>query len=279
MTKIQWCNETANPIAATINGRRGWHCEKISPGCKFCYAETWNKTARFNLGTSLPYHKNSAVEMKFDNRMVSSWTRARKSRSIFVCSMTDWCGEFVKMDWRLKMLEAARRSKRTFYFITKRTRQLQETLRMWQLVHRIHTWPDNVWIGFSAENQKWFDSRWNYITDSCLDRFEDVNVMVSCEPLLDSIVLPSNFLAGGGRRWIIGGGETGPRARLCRAEWLVSLAVQCAANGVGFFFKATGDNAHGDYADVASIRQSPSVPSSWPPVRAVDAKGEHHGNL
>jgi protein gp37 len=52
-TKIEWCDETINPIQDVIKGKsgRGYHCTKISPGCDHCYAEGMNK--RFGNGLPL----------------------------------------------------------------------------------------------------------------------------------------------------------------------------------------------------------------------------------
>lgn len=40
--------------------------------------------------------------------------------------------------------------------------------------------------------------------------------------------------------WAIVGGESGPKARPMRAEWVRSLRDQCADAGVAFFFKQWG---------------------------------------
>ncbi|MFA5323305.1 MAG: hypothetical protein WC373_11595, partial [Smithella sp.] len=44
-TKIEWCDETINPIQDVVKGQsgRGYHCTKCSPGCLNCYAERINK--------------------------------------------------------------------------------------------------------------------------------------------------------------------------------------------------------------------------------------------
>ena len=47
-TGIQWTDETWNPIRARRTwpdgeSLRGWHCERVSPGCENCYAETLNE--------------------------------------------------------------------------------------------------------------------------------------------------------------------------------------------------------------------------------------------
>src|SRR5215203_4985987 len=40
--------------------------------------------------------------------------------------------------------------------------------------------------------------------------------------------------------WVIVGGESGPRARPMRREWVESVQRQCAQAGVAFFFKQWG---------------------------------------
>jgi hypothetical protein len=40
--------------------------------------------------------------------------------------------------------------------------------------------------------------------------------------------------------WVIVGGESGPRARLIRAEWVKNIRDQCLGAGVPFFFKQWG---------------------------------------
>jgi protein gp37 len=56
---------------------------------------------------------------------------------------------------------------------------------------------------------------------------------LSCEPLLG----PLDSLPLEGMRWVIVGGESGPRARPMRPEWVTSILEQCRSAGVAFFFK------------------------------------------
>ena len=59
---------------------------------------------------------------------------------------------------------------------------------------------------------------------------------LSVEPLLGPIpVLPL-----GGVDWVIVGGESGPRHRPVRPEWVRGIRDQCRAAGVPFFFKQWG---------------------------------------
>jgi protein gp37 len=59
---------------------------------------------------------------------------------------------------------------------------------------------------------------------------------VSLEPLIGSV-------AGGnltGIHWAIVGGESGPRAREMKPEWVDEIEAMCRSSGTVFFFKQWG---------------------------------------
>jgi protein gp37 len=58
---------------------------------------------------------------------------------------------------------------------------------------------------------------------------------LSCEPLLGPLRLDLQ-----GIHWVIVGGESGPRARPMKAEWVRDIRRQCEEAGVAFFFKQWG---------------------------------------
>lgn len=107
-------------------------------------------------------------------------------------------------------------------------------------------WPlPNVWLGTSVENQEvaWRID-WLVKTPAAV-RF------LSCEPLIGHVNLDqwlwaevkpawAEKNAAGRLQWVIAGGESGPRARPCKASWIESLADQCEAAGVPFFAKQLG---------------------------------------
>jgi protein gp37 len=128
-------------------------------------------------------------------------------------------------------------------------------------------WPvPNVWLGATAEDQETANARIPILLQTpAASRF------VSCEPLLGPVDLtritnphtgpaPENgeildALCGriaewpsfGGVRaaaakldWVICGGESGPHARPMHPDWARALRDQCAAAGIGFFFKQWG---------------------------------------
>lgn len=59
-TAIEWTDYSSNPLRAEHSGRRGWGCEKISPGCLNCYSATLNN--RF--GTGLDFNKAENAQAK-----------------------------------------------------------------------------------------------------------------------------------------------------------------------------------------------------------------------
>jgi protein gp37 len=71
------------------------------------------------------------------------------------------------------------------------------------------------------------------------DSLRDVAAAIrflSLEPLLGP--LPKLSLAG--IHWVIVGGESGPKHRPIKPEWVRDIREQCIAAGVPFFFKQWG---------------------------------------
>jgi protein gp37 len=103
------------------------------------------------------------------------------------------------------------------------------------------SWPlPNVQLGVSAENQPWWDSR-----VSELLRSEAAIHWVSIEPILGDIDMLAKFdatelSAYGALDWIVVGGESGPGARRCDAEWVEHVVEQCDAIGLPVFVKQLG---------------------------------------
>lgn len=59
---------------------------------------------------------------------------------------------------------------------------------------------------------------------------------LSLEPLIG----PLDDIPLQGISWVIVGGESGPRARPMKQEWVQSILRQCRAAGTAFFFKQWG---------------------------------------
>ena len=68
----------------------------------------------------------------------------------------------------------------------------------------------NVWLGTTAEDQKYLDQRWEYLRE-----VPAAVHFLSLEPLLGRVILPEDFLALGKHAWCIVGGESGRRVVPC----------------------------------------------------------------
>jgi protein gp37 len=289
-SKIEWTDATWNPIRARNlkTGKIGWHCEHVTSGCEFCYAESMNK----RLGTGLPFkpgHRKD-IEIFLDEKMLVAPLRWKKPRMIFVCSMTDAFADFVKDEWLDKIFAVmALCPQHTFQVLPKRPERMREYMSdplrkraMGQAVMGISNalaaqagshlaritikqfedafTPDgkpfpNVWLGTSCENQATADDRIPILLDTpAAIRF------VSLEPLLGSIdlreVSTASVSAAAGNKlsdclhWVIVGGESGPNARPMHPGWARSLRDQCMAAGVPFFFKQWGEHCASESAIV-----------------------------
>lgn len=130
---IEWTDATLNPIRARNLETKavGWHCEVISAGCCkpgkiTCYANRQN-LGFFKLGTGLPYTRESRdkIEVFLDEATLLQPLHWRKPRNIFICSMTDLFGEWVKDEWIDRIFAMmALAPQHTFQVLTKRPERM-----------------------------------------------------------------------------------------------------------------------------------------------------------
>jgi protein gp37 len=91
--------------------------------------------------------------------------------------------------------------------------------------------PANAWLGVSVENRKHGVPRIDVL------RTIDAKVrFLSVEPLLEDL----GVIDLEGIHWVIVGGESGPKARPMRKEWVDGVKRQCDQAEVAFFFKQWG---------------------------------------
>jgi len=111
----------------------------------------------------------------------------------------------------------------TFQILTKRA----------QILYKYYTlldWTPNIWMGVTVENAQVMN-RIDF-----LRKIPAYIKFLSLEPLLSS--LPSMNLQG--IDWIIVGGESGPKSRLIKKEWVLDVQRQCTEANIAFFFKQWG---------------------------------------
>jgi protein gp37 len=210
-TRIEWTNATWNPVTG---------CSKVSPGCRYCYAERMAKRLQA-MGQS---NYIDGFEVRQHEGTLELPLRWKKPRRVFVCSMGDLFHGRVRVNFIGRVFATMVAAHwHTFQVLTKRVERLG--WESWVL-----PWRKNIWMGVSVENE---DCRGR------IDVLRNTGAHVkflSLEPLLGR--MPSLDLAG--IDWVIVGGETGPRSRPMDHAWVLEIRDQCVAAGVPFFFKAWG---------------------------------------
>jgi protein gp37 len=162
MTAIEWCRnkdgspgKTWNPIRARDKktGKRGWHCEHVHEGCRFCYAERLNAKAGDTGGTGLAYKPGhrADVDIYLDEKTLLAPLAWKKPQRIFVCSMTDLFGEWVTDEWLDKVFAiAALCPQHTFIVLTKRPERMRDYLdaddRHYAIAAALGNMLDGEWI-------------------------------------------------------------------------------------------------------------------------------------
>jgi protein gp37 len=208
---IEWTEATWNPITG---------CNKISPGCKYCYAE---RMAERLQAMRQPNYRNG-FELTLQPQMLELPLRWKKPQTIFVNSMSDLFHKDVPLAYIQQVLSVMRRAHwHRFQVLTKRAARLAA------LSSEVDC-PANVWMGVSVESAAYVDR---------IDGLRSTGAHVkflSLEPLLG----PLAHLNLQGIDWVIVGGESGPRARPVDPAWVTGIRDQCRRDGVAFFFKQWG---------------------------------------
>lgn len=223
-TSIEWTDVTWNPVAG---------CTIATAGCTNCYA--MRMAARLE---AMGVVKYAGLTRKSGDRYV--WTgkvhqderaldapfKWRKSRTVFVNSMSDLFHEAVSREFIARVWAVMGATpQHTYQVLTKRPERMREILSA----------PDfevlsNVWLGTSVEDGQ------------VLNRIDELRAtpaairFISFEPLIGSV-------AGASLKeidWAIVGGESGPRARPMPEGWVDEIEAMCRRHGTAFFFKQWG---------------------------------------
>lgn len=210
-SKIEWTEATWNPVTG---------CNKISPGCKNCYAERLAK--RLKIMNNKRYRNGFTLTLHED--VIEQPLRWKTPRTIFVNSMSDLFHKNIPFEFIEKVFAVMKEAHwHTFQVLTKRSDRLKDLAPLLE-------WPRNVWMGVSVESQN-YTFRINHLRSvPAAVRF------LSCEPLLSQI----NDIDLEGIDWVIVGGESGPKARPMSPDWVTEIRDRCLESKVPFFFKQWG---------------------------------------
>jgi protein gp37 len=169
---IEWTEARWNPVTG---------CTKISPGCKFCYADRMAKRLQ-DMGQER-YRNGFRLTLQPDALEIP--LRWKRPRVIFVDSMSDLFHGDVPLEYIQQCFSAMEKAEQhTFQILTKRAERVAELASSLP-------WPDNVWIRTSVENADYVWRIRELIKVPVRIRF------LSVEPLLGPI--PTGVTSG--RRW------------------------------------------------------------------------------
>jgi protein gp37 len=241
---IEWTEATWNPVTG---------CDRVSPGCAHCYAlDLSARLKRFGQakyqrdGTRASSGPGFAVTMHPQTLTVP--LRWKKPRVIFVNSMSDLFHEEIPLEFIEEIFDVmAQAEQHVFQILTKRHE------RMLELSNSL-PWPTNVWMGVSIENRR-FTHRADYLRAvPAAVRF------ISAEPLLGHLTnLDLESID-----WLIAGGESGPKHRPVKEEWLIELRDMCIEQAVPFFFKQWGGIRPKSGGRLLAGREWNEMPSAVP---------------
>lgn len=233
-TNIIWTEATWNPMSG---------CQKVSAGCKFCYAETLAEgkrgTAAFPNGFDLTIREHKLKEP----------FRLKQPTLIFTNSMSDLFWDQVPEDYRNRVVDVIEATPQHEYqVLTKRPEAMMEYSKRRPL-------PPNFWAGTTVEDNR---------VRGRIEILKQVKAeikFISAEPLIGPLTLSGDDLEG--IQWVITGGESGTHmwkdknqqerglvrynrdlkkweVQEDRADWVRHIRDYCKEKGIHFFHKQWG---------------------------------------
>ncbi|MCX5066604.1 phage Gp37/Gp68 family protein [Micromonospora lupini] len=267
---ISWCDHTFNPW---------WGCAKVSPACRFCYANTTDtRWGGKHWGRTAPRRMMSEGYWAKPKRWNREALAAGKPLFVFAASMADVFEDHPDVpDARRRLWDLIEQTPALVWMLLTKRPENVAAMVPWD-----RAWPSNVWLGVSAENQRFADQRIPLLlTQSATRKF------VSAAPLLGPVNLDPAYCDAHGRSevvtdeggqewcgycaadgftgelsyghwldplnggidWVITEGESGAKARPTHPDWFRSLRDQCQTAGVYFHHKQNGEWHHRFPAD------------------------------
>ena len=214
-TKIGWADEGLNFLT--------WNCDKVSQGCKNCYAQARSKQYPNN---SVGGHFIGAPGWR--ENAVEELRKTPSGNVVFVNTHSDTFHEKNPLGWIRRMFSFFNaRPDLIFLLLTKRPQIALEHANLLK-------WSANIWLGTSVENN---DTLTRIPT---LLRVPAQHKFVSLEPLLEGLrVFDLNIMIPR-VQWVIAGGESGEMRRPFQKQWAQDIQAVCSEHHIPFFFKQGG---------------------------------------
>ncbi len=276
-TKIEW-TATEQPDGTRLPGYTFNHvigCTKVAAGCRFCYAEAFSKrTGKAVWGPAGTRIKTSPSYWHQPLKWNAEARKAGARRAVFCASLADvfedWPGNILSHErdketgdntvlWWRDDIGTCRAGQTTLGKLRGERLAKMSDLRaelfelidqtpwlLWLVLTKrpeniLSMLPDlnyyrvNLMFGTSIAEQKDADRNIEPLLEA---KKYAAGVFLSCEPLVESVKLPSSCLPI--IDWVIVGGESGHGARPMHPAWAQSLMRQCEG-GIPFFFKQNGE--------------------------------------
>jgi protein gp37 len=215
LSRIEWTDATWNPVTG---------CTKVSPGCKFCYAE--RMANRLHAMGQHRYRNRFRTTLQPD--LLEAPLAWATPRVVFVNSMSDLFHKEIPRDFVDRVFSTMEQAHwHVFQVLTKRSSLMRRYINE---RYATRPAPAHIWLGVSIEDRKALVRLKHLRQANATIRF------LSLEPLLEDLGL----LNLAGISWAIAGGESGPRARPMNRDWVRRIRDQCRAADVAFFFKQWG---------------------------------------
>ena len=225
-TKIEWCEESWNPVIG---------CRKVSAGCTNCYAE--RMAVRLAAMGHERYRKVITDgrwngEACFVESELEKPYRWKKPRLIFVGSMGD---TFLtdKAPYNLLFKTVWQNPRHRIIILTKRPKRMQDVMRWWMKDNNDRL--PNLWLGVSVENLDTLMERVPRLKGTAAAKR-----VVNYEPALEGLSEQewyTGLLAGQCIDWVICGCESGPKARPFNEDWARTARDACQECDIPFFYK------------------------------------------
>lgn len=233
-SSIEWTDHTLNPWVG---------CQKVSPGCQFCYAERdMTRKPRWENTWGPPQTSTRLKTSEANWKKPLTWDRKAEEEGrrykVFCASLADvFERNDLLLDWRHELWRLMQSTPHLdWLLLTKRPENVLDMVPyMWfkEGWHGYTGWPANVWLGVSVETPEYF----NRIVE--LSGIPAVVKFVSYEPAL-GLVDFAPALAVGWVDWLISGGESGYNPRPAETDWFRQARDDCQRFGVPFFHKQNG---------------------------------------
>lgn len=296
---IEWCDATWQPVVGCTRVSAGCdNCYAIGQVNRFKVRNGNEATVKIRpKGAARPgLDWSGSVKLHPEHLadpIVWGGKRGQLARRIFVCSQADLFHGAVPFEYVAATFGVmAVCPQHTFLVLTKRLERGREFFAWLASDHRAPlqrcteewwqrnnfpspyprvagTWPlPNVHLGASVEDQATADERIPLLLE-----LPAAVHWISLEPQLEAVALRLDEVIAGTTghaqairtrasllRWVVQGGESGPRARPFAPAWARSVRDECRAAGVAYFFKQYGGRHKNAAGRVLDGRTHDEVP-------------------